>query len=43
MELLIILALLVMLSIAAAYKGADSTDGVTSPEWEKRLARGMNL
>ncbi len=43
MELLIILALLVMLSIAAAYKGIDSTEGVNSAEWEKRLARGMNL
>jgi hypothetical protein len=43
MELLIILLLLVMLSIVAAYKGADSRDGVDAPEWEKRLSRGMSL
>jgi len=43
MELLILVALLVMLSIVAAYKGYDSTERTNAPEWEKRFERGMNL
>ena len=36
MEILIILVLLLVLAIAAQHWGVDSTDGLESPEWERR-------
>ena len=41
MELLIFAALLVMLVVAAAYRGVDSTEAYDSPEWERRQSRGL--
>lgn len=41
MELLIIVALLCMLAIVSAWKGADSREAFDSPEWERRQARGL--
>ena len=40
MELLIFVALLVMLVVAAALKGVDSTEVFDSPEWERRQLHG---
>ena len=36
MALVILLVLLVVFEISALRWGADSTDGVDSPEWERR-------
>jgi hypothetical protein len=36
MEALIMLIALIILNVAAARWGVDSTDGVTSREWERR-------
>lgn len=38
MELLIVLLVMVLFSLAAMRWGYDSTEPVDSPEWEKRLA-----
>lgn len=38
MELLIVLLIMVLFSLAAMRWGYDSTEPVNSPEWEKRLA-----
>ena len=38
MELLGILLVLILFDLAAWRWGADSTDGVDSPEWERRRA-----
>ena len=36
MELLILVVILVLLDVAAIYKGADTTEPFDSLEWEKR-------
>jgi len=43
MELLIFMALLGMLILAAAFKGADSREAYDSPEWERRQLRGAAI
>ena len=40
MELLIIVALLCILGVAAAFKGTDSREAFNSLEWERRQSRG---
>ncbi len=43
MELLIFVALLGMLVVAAVLLGADSTESIDAPEWERRQLRGLVL
>lgn len=39
----ILLVALIVLDIAALRWGVDSTDGINSPEWERRKYRGSIL
>lgn len=43
MEILVLLVLLLALGIAALRWGANSTDGLNSPEWKRRKERGSIL
>jgi hypothetical protein len=42
-EMIILLIALIVLDIAALRWGIDSTDGINSPEWERRRHRGSIL
>jgi hypothetical protein len=39
----VLLIALIVLDIAALRWGVDSTDGINSPEWERRRRRGSIL
>jgi hypothetical protein len=39
MEFIILLGVLIILNIATLRWGRDSTDGIDSPEWERRRHR----
>ncbi len=36
MDIIIIMTLYIALALAALHWGVDSTDGINSPEWERR-------